>query len=191
SQISMISSFTIGMPGFLIALQPNKERIQGSFLANTFLKALPAGITDMIVVAVMMMFGEAFGLPDGEVSTVATLLLGVIGFTVLIRMCDIRNPIHWFVCGSSIAAFLFCYFFLPDLFSMQSVTAKCYLIFAVLVVAAGSVFHGFTRAIDWLGLAYQKYIKEKRLIHWLRDSILGESDDSDLHPHTDADTVKS
>lgn len=177
SQISLVSTFTIGMPGFLVALQPNKERIQGSFLANTFLRALPAGITDMLAVAVMMAFGEAFGLPDSEVSTVATLLLATVGFAVLLQMCDYRNPLHWFVCGSSIAAVLFCCVFLPDLFSLHSVSAKCILIYVVLVVAAGSVFRWLTSAIQFLSKLYQKYIKEKRLVTWIKHLILDEQDD--------------
>ncbi|MCD8348856.1 MAG: cation-translocating P-type ATPase [Lachnospiraceae bacterium] len=177
SQISLVSTFTIGMPGFLVALQPNKERIQGSFLANTFLRALPAGITDMLAVAVMMAFGEAFGLPDGEVSTVATLLLATVGFAVLLQMCDYRNPLHWFVCGSSIAALLFCCVFLPEMFSLHSVSAKCILIYVVLVVAAGSVFHWLTSAIQFLRQLYQKYIKEKRLVTWIKHLILDEQDD--------------
>ncbi|MCD8338071.1 MAG: cation-translocating P-type ATPase [Lachnospiraceae bacterium] len=177
SQISLVSTFTIGMPGFLVALQPNKERIQGSFLANTFLRALPAGITDMLAVAVMMAFGEAFGLPDGEVSTVATLLLATVGFAVLIQMCDYRNPLHWFVCGSSIAALLFCCAFLPDMFSLHNVSAKCILIYVVLVIAAGSVFHWLTSAFQFLGQLYQKYIKEKRLVTWIKHLILDEQDE--------------
>ena len=42
SQISLISMFTIGVPGFFLAFQPNKERIQGHFLTNVFLKRFRA-----------------------------------------------------------------------------------------------------------------------------------------------------
>ena len=43
SQISLISMFTIGLPGFLLALEPNRDRIEGNFMVNVMLKALPAG----------------------------------------------------------------------------------------------------------------------------------------------------
>ena len=46
SQISLISMFTIGIPSFVLALEPNKDRIQGHFMTNVLLKALPAGLTD-------------------------------------------------------------------------------------------------------------------------------------------------
>ena len=32
AHISLISMFTIGIPGFLLALEPNKERIKGKFI---------------------------------------------------------------------------------------------------------------------------------------------------------------
>lgn len=41
SQISFISMFTIGIPGFFLALEPDKSRIEGRFLPNVMKKAIP------------------------------------------------------------------------------------------------------------------------------------------------------
>ena len=60
SQISLISMFTIGVPAFFLALEPNKNRIKGHFLTNVFLKALPAAITDALAVGSLVMFGQTF-----------------------------------------------------------------------------------------------------------------------------------
>ena len=54
SQISLISMFTIGLPGFLLALEPNRNRIEGNFMANVMLKALPAGLTDVLSVGALV-----------------------------------------------------------------------------------------------------------------------------------------
>ena len=40
AQISLVSMFTIGAPGFLLALEPNRDRIKGHFLTNVMFKAL-------------------------------------------------------------------------------------------------------------------------------------------------------
>lgn len=56
SQISLISMFTIGIPSFVLALEPNKDRIQGHFMTNVLLKALPAGLTDFLLSAVWYCF---------------------------------------------------------------------------------------------------------------------------------------
>ena len=50
SQISMVAMFTIGIPAFLLAMEPNKKMIEGHFLTNVLLKALPAGLTDVLIV---------------------------------------------------------------------------------------------------------------------------------------------
>lgn len=44
SQVSLISMFTIGIPSFFLALEPNKNQIRGHFLTNVLVKALPAGL---------------------------------------------------------------------------------------------------------------------------------------------------
>lgn len=38
SQVSLISMYTIGIPAFFLALQPNRDIIKGHFLTNVFLK---------------------------------------------------------------------------------------------------------------------------------------------------------
>ena len=46
---SLISMFTIGIPSFVLALEPNKDLIRGHFLTNVLVRALPAGLTDRCV----------------------------------------------------------------------------------------------------------------------------------------------
>ena len=43
SQITLISMFTIGVPSFVLSLEPNSRRIKGHFIANVLKMALPAG----------------------------------------------------------------------------------------------------------------------------------------------------
>ena len=43
SQISLISMFTIGIPGFLLSLMPNKNRIEGHFITNILTRAPACG----------------------------------------------------------------------------------------------------------------------------------------------------
>lgn len=43
SQVSFITMFTIGIPGFFLALEPDMARIEGRFLPNVMKKAIPGG----------------------------------------------------------------------------------------------------------------------------------------------------
>ena len=43
-QLTLISSLMIGLPGFVLALEPSEERIKGNFLKTVLLRALPGGV---------------------------------------------------------------------------------------------------------------------------------------------------
>ena len=96
SQVSLISMFTIGIPGFLLALEPNKSRIKGHFLGNVLLKALPAGLTDFFAVSALVICGHVFNIPSTDIATASTLLIAVVGFMIMIK---ISHPFNKFKYG--------------------------------------------------------------------------------------------
>lgn len=92
TQLSLLGAFTIGTPAFFLALQPNKNIIRGDFLTNVIIKALPAGITDFIMLAVISIHGAVIGMSNEQISTVAIIVLLIIGMMSLIRIC---RPFDW------------------------------------------------------------------------------------------------
>ena len=97
SQISMVAMFTIGIPAFLLAMEPNKKMIEGHFLTNVLLKALPAGLTDVLIVGFLTVFGQTFGMSNEEISTAATLLLAIVGLMILFKISTPMNVFRWIV----------------------------------------------------------------------------------------------
>lgn len=91
SQITLISLFTIGLPSFLLALEENKKRIRGKFIMNVMEKAVPGGLTDMIVVGALVICGVTLNLNKTDVSTASTMLLIAVGFLVLYKICSPLN----------------------------------------------------------------------------------------------------
>ena len=71
TQLSFLGIFTIGVPAFFLALQPNKSLIKGDFLLNVVLKALPTGLTDFIVVTIITIYGNCTGAPHEQTATAA------------------------------------------------------------------------------------------------------------------------
>lgn len=45
-QLSLISTFTIGIPSFFLALEPNYARVEGKFMRNVIRRAMPGGLTN-------------------------------------------------------------------------------------------------------------------------------------------------
>ncbi len=159
SQISLISTFTIGTPAFFLALQPNKDRIEGSFLANVGLMALPAGITDFLVVGALVIFGQTFGVSSVDISTAATMLLAIVGFMILFKLCKPFNMVRVFVWVGCVLGLLACSVFLPDLFAINGMSTRCIMLFVVFAI----VTEPMLRYLDELaGNIQQSYLQSLR-----------------------------
>ncbi len=83
SQITLVSTFTIGIPAFLLSQVPDHYLIKGHFMKNIIMKALPGGLADVVVVMAAVVFGQIFEVSDSEITTCATILLSVVGIMVL------------------------------------------------------------------------------------------------------------
>jgi len=165
AQISLISMFTIGLPGFLLALEPNKERIQGHFLKNVLLKALPAGLTDVLAVGALVICGETFSLPKSDIATAATMLLSVVGFIILIKISHPFNQMKYGILSFCIFGLVFSGIFLKQLFALSDMSAICILLMVVFSFAAESLFRYFSLFVEKLEKRYEnKKIHEKATI---------------------------
>lgn len=150
SQISLISMFTIGLPGFLLALEPNRDRIEGNFMVNVMLKALPAGLTDVLSVGALVICGQVFNLPSEDVATAGTMLLAVVGFMIIIKISHPFNKMKYGVLLINIIGLLFCGLFLGRLFAIESISNICFLLMVVFAFAAESMFRYLTLFVEKL-----------------------------------------
>ena len=150
SQISLISMFTIGLPGFLLALEPNRNRIEGNFMANVMLKALPAGLTDVLLVGALVICGQVFNLPSEDIATAGTMLLAVVGFMIIIKISHPFNKMKYGVLLINIVGLLFCGLFLGRLFAIDSISNICFLLMVVFAFAAESMFRYLTLFVEKL-----------------------------------------
>ena len=158
AQISLVSMFTIGAPGFLLALEPNRDRIKGHFLTNVMFKAFPGGLTDVIAVGALVICGEVFALPEESIGTIATMVLCVVGFMILFKISEPLNKMKYGVIGLNIIGFIFSGFFLKKLFALTDLSNICVLLMVVFGFAAESLFRYLTLLVEKL----QEYYKKKK-----------------------------
>lgn len=156
AQVSLISMFTIGVPGFLLALEQNKDRIKGHFITNVMLKALPGGLTDVIAVGALVVCGEVFCISDASIGTIATLVLSVVGFMILFKISEPLNGMKYAVIIGNIAGLVFSGFFLKKLFALTDLSNICILLMIVFGFAAESLFRNLTLLVEKLRDSYEK-----------------------------------
>lgn len=85
-QMSLLSFATVGLPSFVLALEPNHDRVKGNFLINILRKSLPASIAVTITLAFLMTAGHLFNLNLSQVSTMALITTATVGFALLRRI---------------------------------------------------------------------------------------------------------
>ena len=148
SQISLISMFNIGIPAFFLAMESNGNRIEGKFLKNVFLKALPAGLTDALAIAALVVCGKVFGLPSEDIATAATMLLAIVGFMILFKISVPLNKYRGTVLVCNMIAFVLCAVVLNELFAIKSMSRICVLLFVVFSFAAESLFRILSHIVE-------------------------------------------
>ena len=99
-QLSLLSAVTIGLPSFVLALEPNYERVHGKFMHNVLHAALPGGLTDFLLVFCAQGFAYAFDLSADALGTISTLLVLETGLIVLFGVCHPFTPLRWTLWGS-------------------------------------------------------------------------------------------
>lgn len=92
-QVSIISMYTIGIPAFILALEPNNNPIRGSFLKKIIKRSLPVGIGGFMAVSGLIIFGGFAGLSADRLSRLCLILVSLIGFEALYRAMKTETKI--------------------------------------------------------------------------------------------------
>ena len=144
TQVTLVAAFTIGIPGFFLALAPCKERIKGSFLFNVLRTAAPAGITDCAAVFGFSAFAAARGLPEAEISTACTVLLCWIGFLMLLIISRPLTTWRVVLILGCVAGAILAGMLLPWLFSIAPMSAACVKYMLAFMAGSGAVLIALT-----------------------------------------------
>ena len=149
SQLTLISMFTIGVPSFVLSLEPNSNRIKGTFLGNVFRMAAPAGITTFISVSSLVIFGEVFKISPDCISTSSTMLVALVGFMILAKVAVPLDRVHVTLIAVMVAGMAYCVFFKPELFGIEMISLEAAMLLIVFLMATEALFryiHGITAA---------------------------------------------
>ncbi|MBR4509738.1 MAG: HAD-IC family P-type ATPase, partial [Ruminococcus sp.] len=148
SQISLISVFTIGLPGLCLSQIPNHELIKGKFMTNILIKALPAGIVDAIIVAAMIFFGNIFNSTQNDISTASTILLSVVGMMIVYRISKPMNTLKWGIwvmCGLLLALSMI---YLSSFFGVGGMSVQCVLLCVNFAIIAEPMLRYLTILVE-------------------------------------------
>ena len=151
SQITLISMFAIGIPSFILALEPNNRKIKGNFLGNVFKMATPAGITVFLSVSALLILGDVMNIEQNSLSTAAAGLVALVEFMILARVARPMTKTHLIMLIALVAGFFYAIIFHNELFGISNMTWQTMLLLIVFLIATQAVFRYFYRFTTFVG----------------------------------------
>lgn len=134
AQMSLVSALTIGIPGFILAMEPNSARIKGRFLPNVVGRALPGGLTNLFLVLGAILFCLVFELAEDMMGTICTVILCVVGLMVVHRTCKPYDLLRRAMMVALVVGFGICVLVLPELFTISKLDLPAGMILGVFVL---------------------------------------------------------
>ena len=152
--LSVISSLTIGVPSFFLAMEPNYERVKGRFLSGVLRRAFPGGLTNIFVVLAAQAFMAVFGLSLEETSIICAAILSFVGLLVLFQTCKPFDKFRKLIWTAMAAALVGCFTLLGSFLELRTGSAGVKLVMGTLLIMTPTVFFAIQRVFDWGDKAY-------------------------------------
>lgn len=83
---SLVGALTVGLPSFVLALQPNKNRIKGNFTYNIIARAVPAAFCTILNIIGMAVIAKYTTLTPNEYSTICVYMTALCAYMLILRL---------------------------------------------------------------------------------------------------------
>ncbi len=88
-QFMLLEMFVIGVASFMLALEPNNNRIEGSFMQTVLVKSIPNALVMFVPVLIIMLIDQIgfVTMTDAMRNSIAMVVVTVVGFINLLSLC--------------------------------------------------------------------------------------------------------
>ena len=147
-QLSLISTLTIGFPSFFLALEPNYSRVSGKFMINVIRRAMPGGLTNIILVLLSGFFVSVFKLPESDLNTLSVWIMSTVGFVTLFYVSKPFSKLRIVVFSVALAAMLVAVFAFSGFFEIVALSSHSILVLTLLMICCPTLYRFFLFIFD-------------------------------------------
>ncbi len=148
--LTLITFFTIGVPSFILALEPNNELVKGNFLLKVFMKSIPSAFTVVFNVIIIKLFEMHFNLDPDLCNTLTVFLTATTGFIFLNNICKPYNLLRGCLMAFLLIAFGYCAIYQYSFFNISYVNKDTILIFIVLFICSMYIFDKLKQLTNYI-----------------------------------------
>ena len=162
-QLTLVNAFTIGIPSFILALEPNKDRIKGIFIVNILKNSIPAGLTTVINIIMCIIVMKVFDLDVNQYSTLCVCMTSAAAFMILFQVSKPFNKIRTIlfilmVSGMIIGITCFRDFYGINVFNFAFMNLKMILIVIGMTCVSIFIFQMLTKPMKrWSRRVHRKF----------------------------------
>ena len=148
--LSLITSCTISIPSFILALEPNHNLVKGKFMLKVVGKSVPAALTVVFNVVMIVLFRQSFHIDGDLTSTLIVIMTGTTGFIFLNRLCRPFNVFRSCLFGFLVLLFTYVVMFQSDFFDLSQITFDTILLYIVFIFASMWIFDRLNAITEWV-----------------------------------------
>ena len=140
-QLTLIGAFTVGLPSFVLALQPNKNIIKGNFTFNIISRALPAALCVIVNIIVIAIISPHFTISEAEFSTISVYMTALSCMLLVFRLSLPLNALRsvmLIVCSSAVVLGSI---FFGQFFSLTALSFEGIVILVVFAICTVVIFN--------------------------------------------------
>ena len=160
-QLSLTSAITIGIPSFILALEPNNKKVEGNFFINVIKRSIPSAITIVLDVLIVMIFSSLFKFTVDQTSTMAVMLVAFTGFILLFKLCYPFTKLRLTLFIFLIVAFITCVLGLHSLFDLVLLKPFMFMFLGSLCILDIAIFTELSYLCEQKIFKYQDKIIKK------------------------------
>lgn len=141
-EMTLLNFACIGLPGLILALEKNTDRVKDRFARNILEFSVPVGLTVSIAMIALAVIAGLNNFPRYELSTVAVFVTFVIDFILIFRLSRPINPLRLalLITILAIMAIIFLWPFARDFFEFTFLTKNGLLASAILIALSILLF---------------------------------------------------
>ncbi len=145
-QQTLINAVSSGIPGILLALEPNKEIVKGNFFQNIMRLAIPPAGAALVSILCVLAFSHIFNICDDmEASTVCVYVTGFVRLMFLFKVCVPFNKMRIVLFASMTGIFVGGILLFPEFFNLVPFNSTIVILTAGFILLSVFVFIGLTR----------------------------------------------
>lgn len=149
-QLSLITTCTISVPSFFLALEPNRNLVKGNFMLKVVSKSIPPALTVVFNVIMILLFKREFNIDPNLTSTLIVIMTGTTGFINLSRISRPFNVYRIILYAILLILFVYIIIFHSSFFYLSQINFSTILLYTVFYICSIWVFDKLNIIVNYI-----------------------------------------